>query len=440
MPPHSESLLIRPRRLHLETQPLSPNLASHIVHRMGEGGQPPHRGIQYVNVGNETYLRILRDEYLRRLLKGAGGSGFKLVQGYYGGGKTHFLHCVRDLAWDEGFPTAIVSLSPQECPYDDAVKVYRAVAMNLTTPPSTENAKPSRGLTDILRDVADDRKEALGEADFKKWITQTALRVAVDSHSFRRAAAEFMRAYIEGDIEKEAILEAWLRGDSIKRGDVRDQGIFETIEKGNAFTMLRSMCQLLVEYGFPGCVLLFDEVDRNMSFSRTKIQSLGDNLRQVIDLCGSALLPGVLFLYAVPPEFLRNVVPDYPALDQRLKSPIPLSERSPQAPVIDLEHLDLDFTTLLVRIGERLLEVFEVAEVWKSDRAMQTRNLKALAQTCADFSFEIGHRRLFVKTWIDLLFRQRRGEERVLLLEEVERLLADGAAALDSNDGAFVDA
>ena len=27
-------------------------------------------------------------------------------------------------------------------------------------------------------------------------------------------------------------------------------------------------------------------------------------------------LPGVLFLYAVPPEFLRNVVPDYPALDR----------------------------------------------------------------------------------------------------------------------------
>lgn len=424
----------------VESQPLSPSLASHIVHRMGEAGQPPDRGIQYVNVGNETYLRILRDEYLRRLLKGAGGSGFKLVQGYYGGGKTHFLYCVRDLAWDEGFPTAIVSLSPQECPYDDAVKVYRAVAMSLTTPPRAEGARPSRGLTDILRDVADDRREALGDSDFKKWISQTALRVAVDSHSFRRAAAEFMRAYAFGDDEKEAVLEAWLRGDPIKRGDVRDLGIFEAIEKGNAFTMLRSMCQLLVEYGFPGCILLFDEVDRNMSFSRTKIQALGDNLRQVIDLCGSALLPGVLFLYAVPPEFLRNVVPDYPALDQRLKSPIPLSERSPQAPVIDLEHLDLDFTTLLVRIGEKLLDVFEVAESWKSDKAIQGKNLKSLAQTCADFSFEIGHRRLFVKTWIDLLFRQRRGEERAMLLEEVEHMLADGAAALDGASGAFVDA
>ena len=311
----------------MERAPLNPATASHIIHRMGEGGQPPDRGIQHVNVGNETYLRILRDEYLRRLLKGAGGSGFKLVQGYYGGGKTHFLYCVRDLAWDEGFPTAVVSLSPQECPYDDAVKVYRAVAMNLSSPPATELARPSRGITDILRDVADDRREALGEADFRRWISQTALRIPIDSHSYRRAAAEFMRAYASGDDQREAVLEAWLRGDAVNRSDVREAGIFEVVEKSNAFTMLRSMCQLLSEYGFPGCVLLFDEVDRNMSFSRHKIQALGDNLRQVIDLCGSALLPGVLFLYAVPPEFLRNVVPDYPALDQRLKSPIPLSER-----------------------------------------------------------------------------------------------------------------
>lgn len=424
----------------MERSPLTPSTASHIIHRMGEGGQPPDRGIQHVNVGNETYLRILRDEYLRRLLKGAGGSGFKLVQGYYGGGKTHFLYCVRDLAWDEGFPTALVSLSPQECPYDDAVKVYRAVAMSLSSPPQSENARPSRGIADILRDVAEDRRSALGDAEFRRWITQTALRVPVDSHSYRRAAAEFMRAVISGDEQKEALLEAWLRGDAVNRSDVRDAGLFEIIEKGNAFTMLRSMCQLLVEYGFPGCVLLFDEVDRNMSFSRLKIQSLGDNLRQVIDLCGSALLPGVLFLYAVPPEFLRNIVPDYPALDQRLKSPIPLSERSPQAPVIDLEHLDLDFVALLTRIGERILDVFEVSEQWKAQRTLQAGNLQKLAQTCADYSFEIGHRRLFVKTWIDLLFRQRRGEERGLLLEEVERLVQQGASFMDGDGEGFEDA
>jgi hypothetical protein len=94
-------------------------------------------------------------------------------------------------------------------------------------------------------------------------------------------------------------------------------------------------------------VLLFDEVDRNMSVGPRRIRAIGDNLRQVIDLCGRSQLPNTLFLYAVPPEFMRNVVPEYPALYQRLRSPIPFSLRSPQAPVIDLTHLDLEPVPLL---------------------------------------------------------------------------------------------
>src|SRR5690606_25726389 len=121
------------------------------------------------------------------------------------------------------------------------------------------------------------------------------------------------------------------------------------------FQALRSMCQLLVGYGFPGLVLMFDEVDRNLSLSNRRIQALGDNLRQVIDLCGASQLPGVLFLYAVPPEFLRLVVPEYPALDQRLRSPLPMSKHSPQAALIDLEQLALQPEELLEAIGNRLL-------------------------------------------------------------------------------------
>jgi signal transduction histidine kinase len=80
-------------------------------------------------VGNESYLRVLEHEYLKNLLKF--GASFKLVQGYFGAGKTHFLHCVRDLAWRHGFVTALVELSPAECPYDDSLKVYRAVARRI---------------------------------------------------------------------------------------------------------------------------------------------------------------------------------------------------------------------------------------------------------------------------------------------------------------------
>jgi len=410
------------------TSPLSKGIASHIVARMGEAGQPPDQGITHVNVGNESYLEILATDYLDRLLAGARGSAFKLVQGYYGGGKTHFLYCVCDLAWERGFVTSLVSLSPQECPYEDPLKVYKAVVTQLTSPPPGPGVEPTRGLPDVLRDFADDLQERQGAEEAQAWIKKTAMRVPIDNHSFRRAAAAFLQAVLAGDLEGEAVLEAWLRGDTVPRIELRRFGIYESIESANAFVTLRSLCQLLVGYGYPGLVLMFDEVDRNLSLTSKRIAALGDNLRQVIDLCGAAQLPGVLFLYAVPPEFLRLVVPEYPALDQRLSSPLPLTRRSPQSPLIDLESLDMEPEQLLSAIGSRLLRIFMTSEEWTATEAIQQGNLQALARASARYSFEVGHRRLFVKTWLAFLYQQKSSGESWLSDEAAESLLSTGFA------------
>ncbi|MBI3927399.1 MAG: DUF2791 family P-loop domain-containing protein [Armatimonadetes bacterium] len=412
-------------------------VARHILARMGEAGQPPEQGITWVNVGNESYLEILAQEYLERLLVGARGSAFKLIQGYYGGGKTHFLHCVRDLAWKRSFLTSVVSLSPQECPYEDPLLVYRAVIAHLAAAPELPGSEPSRGLPDILRDFLDGLVDRSGKAAASQWIRKTALRIPVDSHSLRRATAEFLRCLLEDDREGEAVLEAWLGADPVPRSDLRRFGLYESISQSNAFGALRSLCQLLVGYGYPGLVLMFDEVDRNLSLSARRIQALGDNLRQVIDLCGGSQLPGVLFLYAVPPEFLRLVVPEYPALEQRLSSPLPMSRRSPQSTLIDLEHLDMPAEDLLAAIGTRLLRVFQAAEEWRSTEAIQQGNLQAMSRACAHYSFEVGHRRLFVKTWIAFLYQQKAQGESWLSDEAAEGLLAGGFAP--SPGGDFLD-
>ncbi|RJQ53457.1 MAG: hypothetical protein C4530_18010 [Desulfobacteraceae bacterium] len=419
---------------------LQPELAKHILQRVGESGQPPEQGITYLNVGNDSYLRILEQEYLARLKHNPRGSSFKLVQGYYGGGKTHFLYCVRDLAWRHGFLTSLVNLSPRECPYDDPVKVYTAVAVNLTSPPPAEGIEPTRSLPDLLRDLADDRRASMGEERALKWIHQTAARVSTESHSFRKAATAFMAAYLQGEAGREAILEPWLLGEPVPQTDTRPLGVFEAIEPSTGFKMLRSLSQIVSGFGLPGIVLLFDEVDRNLSLTSRKMLAVGDNLRQVIDLCGQARLPSTLFLYAVPPEFLRNVVPDYPALDQRLKSPVPLSERSPQAAVIDLEHLDMDPVALLNGIGERLTTIFEEATGWKAVVTIQTHNRQLIASTMAAYTFEVSHRRLFVKTYTDFLYGQKAGKQGKITPEQAERIVQGGYTRLAPiDDEAFLD-
>jgi hypothetical protein len=249
-----------------------------------------------------------------------------------------------------------------------------------------------------------------------------------------------MAAHLQGDTVREEILEPWLLGEPVPQTDTRPMGVFEAIESSTGFKMLRSLSQIISGYGLPGIALLFDEVDRNLSLTSRKMLAVGDNLRQVIDLCGQARLPSTLFLYAVPPEFLRNVVPDYPALDQRLKSPVPLCERSPQAAVIDLEHLDMDPTALLTSIGERLQSIFEKATGCKADTAIQAHNRSLIASTMTAYTFEVSHRRLFVKTYVNFLYRQKAEKQRRITPEEANEIVQGGYAGLEPiDDEEFLD-
>ena len=414
---------------------IAPQTAAHIIQRLGESGQPPEYGVEHINVGNEGYLQVLEEEYFKHQLKG--GASFKLVQGYFGGGKTHFLYCVRDMAWRHGMAVSVVELSPTECPYDDTLKVYASVARRLATEVRKPGEVPRYGLSDMLRDLVDERvtmrarqlredgvrypgEEARQEV--RRWLRRRVGRTPCESASYRRAIVEFALAWLDEDFEAEQRLEAWLRGEGVPKKEVRDYGVYEKMSRANGFLMLRSLTQMMTGLGFAGTALLFDEVDRNLSVSAKRSQVIGDNLRQVIDLCGRHQLPNTLFMYAVPPEFMRTIVPDYPALYQRLKTPVPLSVRSPQAVLIDLEQLDMGPTDLLTEIGHRLIPVFEQARSVELDEALQRTNAQVLAAACVNTQFEVNHRRLFVKTFVDFLQLQQ--------VEGAEELDLDGAIDL----------
>jgi hypothetical protein len=113
----------------INTEQLSPPWPAH--HRnLGSFGTPPTRGVQHFNVGNQSLLRPSTTFYLSSYLQD-GGAAYKMVVGDYGSGKSHFLYCLRDIAWERGFAVAKVDLSPVETPYNDQKKVYEAVAQNL---------------------------------------------------------------------------------------------------------------------------------------------------------------------------------------------------------------------------------------------------------------------------------------------------------------------
>lgn len=403
---------------------LSQSLAREIIDCMGENGQPPECGLEFVTVGLASYLEIIEKEYLQRLLGKAGGSAFRLVQGSYGAGKTHFLGCVRSIAQRLGFLTCSVNLSPAECPYEDALRVYKAafnnIALHLEKQADVDGKESGGqivGFTNILRLVANGRLPCTfsGKLD----------DVPVENYTFRRVCQRFLSACRSGNEEEELVLDRWLAGDAVFDRDIlRNFGVFDDIASNNAFPVMRSMISILIALGFPGVIFLFDEVDMHISsVSQRHLQAIGDNLRQLIDLCASSRLPRVMFFYAVPPEFMSLNVTSYPALQQRLERPLHMSKSSPQSVVIDLERAMEDDGSFFKILGQKLADVAVIAWNWQNfDIKRCQDDLKTFVNFMLEHVFTGGYR-MFVKFWIALLHNWYENGQQPLDEDMLQRML-----------------
>lgn len=417
--------------------------ARRILAQMGENGKPPELGIAHVNAGNESYLRVLDTAYIQDLVCTAEGSSFKLVQGTYGAGKTHFLYCVRDLAWRRRLLTVLVTISPKECPFHRPLAVYRAVAQRIERP-YTAGGEPTRGLDDLIRLCIEDRVAGEGRDETRAWLDTAIARAPLTRHSFRDAVVGFGRAVLDRDEPAARRLGAWLRGEDVSLAEAKQAGVYEVPGNDNGFGMLRSLVQLVPRLGWQGCVLLLDEAERRLTIDERPTKTLAetvDHLRELIDLCGRSELPRTLVLYAVTPAFTEHVLPLYPALQQRLGAPIQfLAANNPKAPVIDLEALDLEPRKLLLDIGKRLVGVARHAHEWDPDDDVIRSNLERLATVVTQEQLEVGHRRFFVRLWVRLLDQLRLGTCKSLSDDDLRALVRDEQALVaEEVDAALVD-
>lgn len=415
-------------------------LARQIIEVLGQSGTPLAKGVSYYNVGTESLLSTIEAQYLVSYLAD-GGAVFKLVVGDYGSGKSHFLYCVRDRAWERGFAVCKVDLSPKESPYDDQKRVYAAVASSILWREADAFGEDDRGLTRFLEgtlrrlvnphglDLDDSQAAILPDVS---GMLQTLSNTSIDSLSFHKAVQGYFYALLRGQTLRLESLGRWLHGEETSPDDMRDLrtiGVTEKIGKANAFKMLRSLCQTVRALGYTGLVLLFDEGDRMLSMGGRSEKTATDNLREVIDRCRDEL-PGAMFMYAVPPEFVKSVVPKYPALQQRIAAPNFFSRANPFSPQISLDRLDMQDSVLLAEIGNRLLPIFELAYGQRMNHDIQAENVNVLAQAALNAYLDISHRRLFIKALITEWYRQKEEGEQRITLEYAEKRIRGERDAL----------
>ena len=411
------------------------NFARAIISKLGESGTPPEFGIDHFTVGIDRFLKVIEEEYLKGILK-FNLSSFKIVTGSYGGGKTHFLYSVRNIAWRNNYAVAYVSLNPTECPFDKLELVYKQIATNLMPPvPEAQMVRPrEKGIDAFVRRWFEDVAGRVGD-DEKKLSGYLVNVRGLESSSFTNAVrGTFYNLINHNEDGYESVLQ-WLKGEDAAKDVRANYRISERIDKTTAFRMLRSLIQWVNMIGYSGLVLLFDEAERGMSISSSKDRRRAlDNLRQIVDECGNSRLPGAMFFYAVPDEnlLLEGAGGVYEALKQRLRSVF--SEPNPNGVRINLESLSVDALTFLTTVGHRLAVIFECAYQCAFDEAVLKRSITNLALVTIQFrELDIGYRRIFVVGLVELLQQMRSAPDRAISKEQAEHLLRATSRTLEQS-------
>jgi len=410
-------------------------LARAIINKLGSTGTPPEFGIEHFTVGLDPYLKVMEDEYLDGILK-YNLSSFKLITGNYGGGKTHFLYAVRDLAFRHNYCVAYVSLNPTECPFDKLELVYKGIAANLIAPRPADapTAVWDKGIESVVRKWHDDQRKLHDRTDSLRKYLETL--PTTESTSFSNAVRGAFASLLAEDGEGFNDVVQWLKGEDVAK-EVRVQHrISERIDKATAFRVLRSLIQWVHAIGYTGLILLFDEAERGMSISssRDKRRAL-DNLRQLVDECGNSRLPGAMVFYAVPDEnlLLEGSGGVYEALKQRLRSAF--NETNPVGVRINLEELGIEPAEFLKRLGARLADLFEAAYEVKLAEVKRDAVIRALADLAVSaFAFDVGYRRLFVVSVLDAFHQLRATPALEFGRKEAEKLLRVTTERLEQTD------
>ena len=252
-------------------------------------GTVPSTGLDALAVGIDGFAQTL-DEELVTVSSGRGG--FKAVRGEYGTGKTFFGRWLQERARAKGFATSEVQINETETPLHRLETIYRRLVERLGTADSHTGA--FRSVIDgwffaLEQDVLADG--SVNASDAEALLERTELlmeaQLTTISHTapaFSAVLRTYRRALAEGDNQLAEGLISWLAGQPNVAASVkRAAGIKGDLDHFGAANFLIGLLTILRDSGFPGLILVLDEVE-TLQRMRADTRERGLNaLRQLID-------------------------------------------------------------------------------------------------------------------------------------------------------------
>ncbi len=303
---------------------LSQRDLQHVFERL-RSGVVPERGLEAFAVGIDAQ----RAEVDRLLGLAKDGEGlFKFLRGGYGCGKTFMARLAVLDAQARGFATSFVVVSDNDLHFHRFDELYRKVVQELGT-----SSCPRGALGDIVDRWIARVEEALvaggadeGAADFDQRVSKR-MEEDLSSALKNQAPEDFVRALrvvfelkqARKAAEASALL-SWLGGSSNVAAPVKKAaGVKGDVTSHVALDFLRGVLAIVKAAGYPGLVIVIDEVE---TILRMRQDSRGKSLNGIRQICDAAsTYPGLLWVFTGTPDFFdtRRGVAGLEPLHDRIK-------------------------------------------------------------------------------------------------------------------------
>lgn len=286
-------------------------------------GVVPRAGQHLIQVGRvKEFEALIRD--IERIADN--GSGFRVVIGEYGAGKTFFLNLIRAIAMKKNLVTMHADFNPDRRLHasgGQARSLYAELTKNLST-----RAKPEGGaLAGIVEKfVAQAKTEAKSSGTSADAVIReklSHLTEMVNGYDFAEVIAAYCAGFEQGNEQLKADAIRWLRGEFSTKTDARSAlGVRAIVDDASVYDQIKLLARFVRLAGYAGLIVCLDELVNLYKLANT--QARNANYEQILRILNDSLqgsADGLGFILGGTPEFLmdtRRGLYSYQALQSRL--------------------------------------------------------------------------------------------------------------------------
>lgn len=286
-------------------------------------GVVPRTGQHLVQVGRVKELEALMRD-VERIADS--GSGFRVVIGEYGSGKTFFLNLVRAIALEKKLVTMHADLNPDRRLHasgGQARSLYAELTKNMATRTKPEGGALAGVVEKFVAQAKADAKAAgtTTEDVIRQRLGQ--LSEMVNGYDFAEVIAAYCRGFEEGNEQLKTDAIRWLRGEFSTKTDARAAlGVRTIVDDASVYDQLKLLARFVRLAGYSGLMVCLDELVNLYKLANT--QARNSNYEQILRILNDSLqgsAEGLGFVLGGTPEFLldtRRGLYSYAALQSRL--------------------------------------------------------------------------------------------------------------------------